>query len=115
MTLRFTENYGVLKMEFHDDDDLAGPDQVLVLSDGFATSKSFFDRIAKQVKATLPTLKRGRRHKSNDLYGKALWKKLDDGDKRLAGRCIARMVTTGDLPLVFVEGKHEYPKRYLLK
>jgi hypothetical protein len=32
----------------------------------------------------------------------------------MAGRCVAHMVVGGQLPLSFVNTKHEYPKHYRL-
>jgi hypothetical protein len=49
------------------------------------------------------------------LTGRDFWDSMSSGEQRLAGRCIAHLVFHGKLPLVFVPGKHEYPKRYRLK
>lgn len=92
-----------------------GNNESVSLSDGYTTSKAFYDHIGKQVASTLPTLKRNRKYKSNSLCGKDYWESLDNADRRIGGRCIAHMVVNRKLPLVLVKGKHEYPKWYFIQ
>jgi len=92
-----------------------GNNESVSLSDGYTTSKAFYDQIGNQVVSTLPTLKRNRNYKSNSLCGRDYWASLDNADRRIGGRCIAHMVVNRKLPLVLVKGKHEYPKWYRIQ
>ena len=78
---------------------------VVVLPGGHTAQKAFYDRIQQQAMKVIPTLRRIKAYRSKDFCGGTFWEKLTVGQQRLAGRCIARMVEAGHLPLVPIEGK----------
>ena len=84
------------------------------LSDGYSASSEFFNEIRLHILGRLPGLQRDRIYEAKQLAGKEFWELLY-GEQSLAGRCIPYMVSHRMLPLMFVEGKHEYPKLYRLK
>ena len=92
-------------------------DEIIELNEGFQVPKHFFDCIFFQVSSRLTELKTDKTYTAKKLCGNELWLLLTNGERRLAGRCIASMVATGvlSLELEFVESKHEYPKHYRLK
>lgn len=73
-----------------------------------------FDAVRYQVKEAIPFLVRGKKYTLRWFCGEVFWQLLGDGDKRMAGRCMAHMVFNGQLPLRFAKSKHEYPKHYQL-
>jgi hypothetical protein len=81
----------------------------------YTVSRTFYDAVLLQVKETLPRLVREKRYTSKRLCSKEFWKLMDNGERRMAGRCIAHSVVLNLLPLRFVEAIHEYPKYYELK
>ena len=89
----------------------------IMLYDGeniYTVSAVFYNAVRHEVEESIPGLIPGEKYKSEWLCGDAFWEPLSDGEKRMAGRCIANMVVNGLLPLRFAESKHEYPKWYLL-
>lgn len=86
----------------------------VMLHDGYTVSEDFYKAVRYQAVEVIPVLVRGMKYTSRMLCGDEFWKLLTDGDKRMAGRCIANMVVSGLLPFNFAETKHEYPKRYQL-
>jgi len=89
----------------------------IILYDGdttYTVSAVFFNAVRCQIEEVIPALERGKAYRTEDLCGDAFWKILNDGERRMAGRCVAHMVARGMLPLSFVKTKHEYPKRYKL-
>jgi len=88
--------------------------QRIQLHEGYSVSPEFFHEIRLHVGGRLPGLQPGCPYKAEELAGKEFWALLCPGDQRLAGRCIAHMVTHQMLPLTFFKGKHEYPKLYRL-
>jgi len=92
---------------------LAG--KVELLDGIYPVSAVFLESIRQQVKAALPTLNPRLAYTLEKLCGKAFWAKLDNGERKLAGRCMAHMVVKNQLPFVFAPSKHEYPKYYQLK
>ena len=86
----------------------------LLLHDGYPISKSFFDRVQQQLEERLPTLKRYKRYKAQPLLGDAFWDAMNNGERRMAGRCLAHIVARKLVPLHFAKSNHEYPKWYQL-
>jgi hypothetical protein len=89
-------------------------EQVQLLA-GYSVAAEGFNELRRQVERRLPDLHRDRVYTAEELVGKDYWAELCRGDQRMAGRCIAYMVARRLLPLTFVDGKHEYPKKYQLK
>jgi hypothetical protein len=86
----------------------------IVLYDGYTVSAAFYNSVCHQVEEIIPAMEPDMRYPLKVLCGKAFWQPLSDGEKRMAGRCMAQMVVGGLLPLRFAEGRHEYPKLYRL-
>ena len=80
----------------------------------YTVAAAFYNAVRYQAEEIIPALIPGVKYKSEWLCGDAFWTPLSDGEKRMAGRCIAHMVVNGLLPLRFAESKHEYPKWYQL-
>ena len=90
----------------------------LILFDGetsYTVTKAFYDAIRYQVEDILPALIRSAKYTLKELCGDAFWQQLGAGEQRMAGRCMADMVCRELLPVLFTEGKHEYPLYYRLK
>lgn len=85
------------------------------LSDNFSVAPEFYDAIRFHIQERLQHLRLHHYYEAKQLAGAEFWDLMDRGDQRLAGRCIANMVSRGLLPLARVKGKHEYPLRYELK
>ena len=89
----------------------------IMLYDGeniYTVSAAFYNAVRHQVDEIIPALTPGWKYKSEWLCGATFWTPLSDGEKRMAGRCIANMVVNGQLQLRFAKSKHEYPKWYQL-
>lgn len=89
----------------------------IMLFDGhnvYTASAAFYTTIRLQVEEVIPAMERGVKYTLEMLCGDAFWRTLSDGEKRMAGRCMAHMVANKRLPLCFTDSKHEYPKWYRL-
>lgn len=89
-----------------------------VLHDGeafYAVNKDFYDSVLLQVEEVIKVLTPGKKYNLKTLCGEEFWDLLDNGERRMAGRCMADIVCRGLLPLTFARSKHEYPKHYQLK
>lgn len=86
----------------------------IILYDGYTVPEKFYKAVLYQVKEIPPALLPGEKYTLEMLCGDVFWQLLTDGEKRMAGRCMAQMVVSGILPLRFAETKHEYSKRYQL-
>lgn len=84
----------------------------VLLCNGYCVPQAFYDSILSQVREVLPALIPGETYTLKMLCGPDYWDPLDDGDRRIAGRCMADMVAKNLLPLRFAKSKHEYPKCY---
>jgi len=86
----------------------------IMLYDGYTVPEKFYNVVLYQVREILPALIPGEKYTLELLCGDAFWLPLSDGQRRMAGRCMAHMVNNDQLPLCFAITKHEYPKRYQL-
>lgn len=89
--------------------------KVELLPGGYPVSAAFFASIRHQVEAALPTLNPHLTYTLEKLCGKEFWAKLDSGERKRAGRCMAHLVAQNKFPLLFAPRSHEYPKHYQLK
>ncbi|MBX9917940.1 MAG: single-stranded DNA-binding protein [Nitrosomonas sp.] len=85
------------------------------LSDRLSVSKNIYECFKQMVVASLPQINPGNAYTLKKILGNEIWNELDNGDRRLMGRCVAHMTTRKILPLKIVKSKHEYPIRYQLK
>jgi hypothetical protein len=86
----------------------------IVLYDGYTVSADFYDKIRYQVEEILDVLDPNEINTLERLCGDEFWQSFTAGEKKMAGRCMANMVVTHQLPFRFVQGEHEYPKLYQL-
>jgi len=75
---------------------------------------ALYNAIRLQVEEIIPAMERGVEYTLEMLCGDAFWQTLTDGERRMAGRCLAHMVANKRLPLRFVGCPHEHPKKYRL-
>jgi hypothetical protein len=89
--------------------------RILVLPNGLGIAENLADRVRLQVLHRIPDLKRDRSYFLKTICGPEFWSTLDRSDAIKAGRCIAYLVATDQLPLVFDCCPHKSNKRYWLK
>lgn len=85
------------------------------LNDGYTASKAFYTRIYKMMVAALSGKKPGIQCTVKQYVGKVLWNKLDTGERKLAGRCVAHMVSNSLLSLEFAGKTKANAQLYRLK
>lgn len=85
------------------------------LYDEYNVDTALLNSVKQQIEKAIPTMKRNVGYKLESLCSEDYWKDLDSGQRRMAGRCVAHLVTKSLLPMCFAESKHEYPKHYQLK
>ncbi len=72
------------------------------LPGGHWVQKVFLEELRRQVMETIPGLQFGMEYKIQHLVDAAYWSSLVPRDRRMAGRCLAYLVSSGQLPLEFV-------------
>ena len=78
-------------------------------------SKSFVDIIRTQVEEALPGMLPGQSYTVKQMCGIDFWNQMTRTQHILAGKCIARTVSEGVLPLEFAQPTSANAKRYRLK
>jgi hypothetical protein len=86
-----------------------------VIRHDYSVPSEFFKTILRIIREILPALWRDQPYTLELLCGPESWGLWTDGERRMAGRCMAHLVVSGQLPLRFAESRHEYPKKYRLK
>ena len=87
----------------------------LILPTGFEIPMNLADRVRLQVLHRIPDLKCDRSYSLKAICGPEFWSTLDRSDAIKAGRYIAYLVATDQLPLVFDVCPHQSNKRYRRK
>jgi len=95
--------------------DLPAASQHVVLRNGMRVDRSLYDAVRLQLEADLHLLAPGGSRFARDLCGRPFWRQLDWQDRPMAGRCLAHLVATGRVDLVFARRKPSYPLRYMRK
>lgn len=86
-------------------------EQFLILCKGQSVDKNFYKKIEEHVAGRLHLI--ANRPKSlKEICSPEFWSGLSNGEKRLAGTCVAAMVDRGVLPMHRFVHAHEYPKKY---
>ncbi len=85
---------------------------IIILYDGYSVSEKLYKAVLYQVEEIIPAMEDDVKYTLKILCGDEFWDLLTDGEKRMAGRCMAHMVVNKRLPLSFSDSKHEYPKWY---
>lgn len=84
---------------------------MVLLYNGYSASKDFFDEVKHLVTQAIPGLQPNASYTTEMLCGQAFWVDLHKSKRILAGRCLAHMVVTKQLPLRFSDRFH-CSKRY---
>jgi hypothetical protein len=87
----------------------------LVLSPKLTVPRSLFSSILRQVTAIAPAVDPHQEYTLQELCGEEYWQSLSNWHRRLAGKCMAHMVTHGLVPYCFAGHLCESPKKYMLK
>ena len=88
---------------------------ILVLTPWLTVKKTFYDALYEQVMEHIPYLMPGVAYELKTICGKDFWLPLGTGRQKQAGQIMVYMVEQSEIPLIFAETKHEYPKMYLVK
>ena len=91
------------------------PVKSYVIRHDYSVPSEFFNAIVRIIREILPALWSDQPFTLKLLCGPEFWDQLTDGERRMAGRCMAHLVVSGQLPLRFAESRHEDPKHYRLK
>ena len=95
--------------------DLSGASDHVRLRGGFRVDRLLFDAVRLQVEADLQLPDPGRALMARELCGWLFWRQLDWRDRPMAGRCLAHLVATRRIDLVFARRRPSYPLRYRRK
>jgi hypothetical protein len=95
--------------------DLHDTPEHVVLRNGMRVDRLLFDAVRLQVEADLQLLAPGRALMARELCGWLFWRQLDWRDRPMAGRCLAHLVATRCIDLVFAQRRPSYPLRYRRK
>jgi len=90
----------------------------LILYDGlrwYTVSIAFYSEVLNTVSEVIHIFLPDDIYTLRKIYGEALWLQMTDGERRMAGRCLAHIVANKRLPLCFVGCPHEHPKKYRLR
>lgn len=87
----------------------------VLLHNGHTVYPEFLNCIRYAVEARIPSLTHNMKTTLKNICGNEFWNLLSRGEKSMAGWCMVHLVASGDLPLLFAEANHEYPKYYMLK
>jgi hypothetical protein len=88
---------------------------MVVLSDGYSiiyVPLRRYRHYRDQILIVVPAMVPGAPYKSEHLLGAEIWDTLDDGGRRVAGRCISHMERNGEIPLRRVSPRYKYPVQY---
>lgn len=89
--------------------------EIIELSDGYTVQKYSYECFRQMIVTSLPQINLDKVYTLINILGRDIWSELDNGERRLVGRCVPHMTVHIILPLGIVESKHEYPIRYQLK
>ena len=92
-----------------------GPFPLVMLPGGFAVHPKFMEVIRLQALDHIPLLSRDRTYEAVDILGDQFWQLLKKAETLDAGRCIAYLTHTGQLPLVDLGRGTDNHRRYGLK
>jgi len=94
---------------------ISTPEYLVLLSGGHVASKTFYDSIRDLILEQIAAIRSDYVVKLEDFYDPEDWQQITIEDRKLAGRCMARLVIQHEIPLDFVGCKHSIPKEYRLK
>lgn len=73
---------------------------IIVMNNGCQAEESFYKMILTQVEDMIPGLTPGSPYTLKTLCGEDIWNLLSNGERVLAGKCMANIVKTKQLSLV---------------
>jgi len=94
---------------------ISSPEYLVLLGGGHIASKTFYDNIRNLILEQISAIRSDYVVKLEDFYDPEDWQQITIEDRKLAGRCMARLVIQYEIPLEFVGCKHSAPKKYRLK
>lgn len=86
----------------------------VILRNGRPCIRAFCDAVRFQVGDVLPDLLPSRTYTFRQLAGEAFCRQLSPGLRQQAGRCLALLVESGAIGLVFASPEGKSPRRYRL-
>jgi len=89
--------------------------ETIKLNDGYTASKAFYTRVYKMMVAALSGKVPGIKCTVEQFVGQKLWCELGSGERKLAGRCVAHMVSKNLLQLDFAGKTKANAQQYRLK
>jgi hypothetical protein len=75
------------------------------LKDQWWVTQDFYGRVLSAARTTIPSLTLGLAFRAEHICGANFWVALRPHEAKLAGRCVAHLVETGQLPLAFAKRK----------
>lgn len=87
----------------------------IILTNGRSVHPEFLNYVLDAVTTRLPELSHHSSFPLKQIFGETLWSYLDRGERIKAGSCMVHLVSTGRVPLIVVEKRHEYPIYYQIK
>lgn len=85
------------------------------LSNGFSVPENIYEGFRQMVVAFLPEISPGKAYTLRKILGRDIWSELDNGERRLMGRCVAHMSVHNILPLCLVGTTKANSQLYKLK
>jgi len=82
------------------------------LSNGRYVANWFLCFVYTEVMNRIPKLPRDTELTLKQIWGVDSWSELFHGERKRAGLCMVHLVANKELPMMAVEGRHEYPKLY---
>lgn len=89
--------------------------QVINLGGRFTTTRSDFCFYQGLVEMLIPDMEPGKNYTLEKMFGTDIWEGFGDYERKLIGKCVAKMVMNGLLPLRFAGSIKTNPKRYRLE
>lgn len=87
--------------------------EIYIVTKGHPVNKNTADLVVAQLSERAKVLDSDRVYKLSKFCGDEFWKnKVPARDRTFVGVYIFEQVELGNLPLINVPGKHEYPKYY---
>jgi hypothetical protein len=90
-------------------------EKFLVISPKLTVPRSLYNSILRQVTEIAPAVNPYQEYTLQVLCGDEYWQSLSNWNRRLAGKCMAHMVTHELVPYCFAGHLCESPKKFMLK
>ena len=87
---------------------------MVAMPGGFVVPKTLLNRVFAEAQHRLPLLEQGRVYTVRKMLGKTYWDRLNEHERRNAGRCIAHLASIGLLPLELVGRRRDNAQEFRL-